>query len=394
MKTRIEKDSLGEVEIPYEAYYGIYTSRSKDSFQITKRGLSRQMIKSLAIVKKACAKANCDAGLLTAKQTEAICLSCDEILNGRLHGQFVTDVIQGGAGLSINMNANEVIANRANEMLGGEKGKYQFVDPIKHLNMNQSTNEVMLTAGKITTIRLIKKLIVEGKKLVNAFEDKANEIAQRINNESIEGMSREKSLNYNRLYDEFQSFAYGLERALKRIDSTIPGLYEIAIGYTTNKGSEAEALYMKKVIKHLKQVAGDNFVQSKSLLDATKNFECFVSVSSTLKGLMVNLAKTASDLRNLSSHVVSEPIIRLPEIQAATNSVYDKNYPVVLDMVNQVCFFVIGTDATIVLAAEGNELDFNMYAPVLFASLFDSITFVRRAIRTLREIGIEGIKIR
>lgn len=389
MKTRIEKDSLGEVEIPYEAYYGIYTSRSKDNFQITKRSISRQMIKSLAIVKKACCKANCDAGLLTQKQAEVICLSCDEILNGRLHGQFVTDLIQGGAGLSINMNANEVIANRANEMLGGEKGKYEFVDPIKHLNMNQSTNEVILTAGKITTIRLLKKLIVESKKLVQAFDNKTNEIAQKIENSP-----KEKYHTYKMLYDEFESFSYGLERAIKRIESTIPGLYEIVLGYTTNKGSEAEAIYMKKVVKHLKQVSGDNFVQSKSLLDATKNFECFVTVSSTLKGLMVNLAKTASDLRNLSSDIINEPMIELPKIQAATNSVYEKNYPVVLDVVNQVCFYVIGTDATICLAAEGNELDFNMYAPVLLAYLFESITFVRRAIRTLREIGIEGIEIK
>ena len=147
MKVRIEKDAIGEVEIPYEAYYGIYTSRSKESFQITKRGISKQLIKSLAIVKKACAKANYDAGLLTAKQSEVICLSCDEILNGRLHGQFVTDLIQGGAGLSINMNANEVIANRANEILGGKKGTYEFVHPIDHVNKCQSTNDVIQTAG-------------------------------------------------------------------------------------------------------------------------------------------------------------------------------------------------------------------------------------------------------
>ena len=389
MKTRIEKDALGEVEIPYEAYYGIYTYRSKESFQITKRGLSRQMIKSLATVKKACAKANCDAGLLTAKQTEVICLSCDEILNGRLHGQFVTDLIQGGGGLSVNMNINEVVANRANEMLGGEKGKYEFVEPIKHMNMNQSTNEVILTAGKITTIRLVKKLIVEGKKLVSAFETKAMEIAEKINS-----VTPDEASKYRRLYDEFESFAFGLERALKRIESSTHSLYEIALGYTTNKGSDAEMIYMKKVVKHLKQVSGDNFVQSKSLLDATKNFESFVSVSSTLKGLMVNLAKTANDLRNLSSYVFSKPLISLPAIQAATNSVYETNYPVVLDMVNQVCFFVVGNDTIITLAAEGNELDFNMYAPVLLSSLFESITYVRRAIRTLRELGIEGIEIK
>lgn len=390
MKSRIETDALGSVEIPYEAYYGIYTYRSKENFQITKRGLSRQMIKALANVKKACAKANCDAGLLDPKIANAISLSCDEIINGRLHGQFVTDLIQGGAGLSINMNANEVIANRANEMLGGEKGKYEFVDPLKHLNLSQSTNEVILTSGKITTIRLTKKLIVEGKKLVNAFREKAEDILPII--DKYKDSDSTKHQEFKMLYEEMESFAYGLEKAIKRVDGSLQSLLEIALGYTTFKGTEAEEVFMSKVVKHLKKGTTDNFVQSKSLLDATRNFEGFVLVSSSIKGLSVNLSKIANDLRTLSmSTIYKNPHVVLPLVQAASNSVYDKNYPVVLDMVNQVSFYTFGNDSIITLAAGGNQLDFNMYVPVLMASLFETVTFVRRAMRTLREICVEGI---
>ena len=156
MKVRIEKDELRSREIPYEAYYGIQTLRSKENFDIVKRPISRNMIKGVAIVKKAAAKANKDAGLLTKEVSDAICLACDEILNGRLHGQFITDLIQGGAGTSINMNANEVIANRANDMLGGKKGSYEYVHPIDHVNLSQSTNDVMPTTGKIAAIKLTK----------------------------------------------------------------------------------------------------------------------------------------------------------------------------------------------------------------------------------------------
>ena len=179
MKVRIEKDELGSKEIPYEAYYGIQTQRSKENFDIVKRPISRNMIKSLAIIKKAAAKANYDAGLLTKQVSDAICLACDEIINGRLHGQFITDLIQGGAGTSINMNANEVIANRANEMLGGKKGEYEYVHPIDHVNLSQSTNDVIPTAGKLAAIKLTKKLLVEMKKLSNAYanlEKKYNDV--------------------------------------------------------------------------------------------------------------------------------------------------------------------------------------------------------------------------
>lgn len=387
MKSRIERDSLGEVEIPQEAYYGIYTYRSKESFQITKRGISKQMVKSLAVVKKACALANYDCGLLTKEECEAISLSCDEIINGRLHGQFVTDLIQGGAGLSINMNANEVICNRANEMLGGEKGKYQYLEPVKHLNMNQSTNEVIMTAGKITTHKLVKKLIVEGKKLINSFSDKKKVLEELIYNRKAKGLD---VYEYDLLLEEFDSIIFGLDKAIKRVESSLSGLLDIALGYTRPENINTQAMFMEKVSKYLKKYALDNYKQSKSLLDSTRNFEGFVSLSGAIKGLSANLAKTANDIR-LLVRSDNNQILQLPLTQAASNSVYETTYPVVLDMMNQVSFYSIGSDVMVTLASEGNQLDFNIYAPLLLAQLFENITYVRRAMRTLREIGIEGI---
>ena len=389
MKSRIEKDSLGEVEIPQEAYYGIYTYRNKESFQITKRGISKQMVKSLAIVKKACAFANFECGLLTKQEYEAISLSCDEIINGRLHGQFVTDLIQGGGGLGINMNANEVICNRANEMLGGEKGKYQYLDPVKHLNMNQSTNEVIMTAGKITCHKLVKKLLVEGKKLLNSFSDKEKTLQELIDNRIKNSLD---ITDYELLLEEFDSIIFGLDKALKKVEVSLTGLLDIALGYTRPENKDLQQFFMERVCKHLKKYALDNYKQSKSLLDSTRNFEGFVNLSSSIKGLATNLAKTANDIRILvRNDMGAESILHLPQTQAASNSVYETTYPVVLDMMNQVSFYSIGSDVMVTLASEGNQLDFNIYAPLLLSQLFENVTYVRRAMRTLREIGIEGI---
>ena len=178
MRYRIEQDALGEKQISAEAYYGIHTLRGKENFDLTKRGINRQMIKALATIKKSAAFANFDMGNLDNEYAKAIGLSCDEILNGRLHGQFITDLIQGGGGIGMNMNANEIIANRANEMLGGTKGNYEYVHPLDHVNFGQSSNDDIQTAGKIAAIRMSKKLLVELKKLQNALNDKKEEYAE------------------------------------------------------------------------------------------------------------------------------------------------------------------------------------------------------------------------
>ena len=269
MRYRIETDSLGEMKVPAEAYYGIQTLRAKENFQITKRGINRQMIKGLAIVKKAAARANADIGMLDEEVAKAIMLSCDEILNGRLHGQFITDVIQGGAGTSMNMNANEVIANRANEMMGGEKGKYNFVHPLDHVNFSQSTNDVIPTAGKIATIRQTKKLLVELKKLQNAYLEKMVE----LNDVFKLGRTHLQEAVPMRMGQMFEALASLLGRDIDRIEQAMDGLRDINMGATAiGTGLNANPKYIKKVVQYISKYT-EKFPKRQNLIDSTRHLD-------------------------------------------------------------------------------------------------------------------------
>lgn len=388
MRYRIEKDSLGELKVPAEVYYGIQTLRSKDNFDITKRGISRQMLKALVIVKKAAAKANNDAGLLDDKITKHILLACDEILNGRLHGQFVTDLIQGGAGTSMNMNANEVIANRANEMLGGNRGVYEYVHPLDHVNKSQSTNDVIPTAGKIALIKQIKKLNTELKKLYNALNDKAKEFDSFIKI----GKTHLQEAVPIRLGQEFNAYATALNKDIKRLDSCIDVLSEVNMGATIIGTSiNTNAKYLKKILYYLKKFSGEELKISKDLVDSTRNFDCFAYTSSNLKIAAMNLSRLASDLRLLCSDGVNEII--LPIVQPGSSITPAKYNPVILEMVNQVAFYVMGLDVTVSNAVEAGQLGLNVFSPIILMSLFESISTLRRAARTLREKSIEGLKV-
>lgn len=374
MRYRIEKDSIGEYQIPAEAYYGIHTLRSKEAFQLTKHGLNRQMIKALAQVKKTAAKTNLELGLLDKKIAEAIILSCEEILNGRLHGQFITDIVQGGSGTSMNMNANEVIANRANEMLGGEKGKYDRVHPLNHVNLNQSSGEVVLLAGKITTIRLTKKMLMEAKKLVNAYDDK------------IRSYVKVKETQFS-FANAFRAFSNCIERDMKRIENSVNALHEINIGasyFETNRTIDND--YIKKFVKNIALFSGEPFQQTKEIVDNSRNLDYFLWLSSNLRSLGVNLSKSASDIKIL----LKENKIKIPEIQesAYINDTYN---PVVLDVVNQISFYIMGNDVTIARSVEAGELEKNIYLPMIYACLFESLNLLRRAMRTLREKTIEDL---
>lgn len=389
MRYRIESDSLGEKQVPAEAYYGIQSLRGKENFQITKRGISRHMIKALAVVKKAAAKANQDVGLIDEKVARVIMLTCDEIINGRLHGQFITDLIQGGAGTSMNMNANEVIANRANEMLGGEKGKYNFVHPLDHVNFSQSTNDVIPTAGKIVAIRQTKKLLVELKKLHNAYIDKMNEFRDVVKL----GRTHLQDAVPIRLGQEFEAFAGVLQRDMERIEYALEFLKEINMGATAiGTGINANQKYIKKVITHIAKYTGEEFKSPKSLVDSTRHLDTFLGLSSALKLLAVNLSKTASDLRLIASGpVLGFKEINLPKVQPGSSIMPGKVNPVIPEVVNQVAFYVMGLDVTITKAVEAGQLELNVFEPVVLNALFDEITFLRRATRIFREKAIEGI---
>ena len=387
MKTRIERDDLGEREIPYEAYYGIQTLRSKENFDIAKRPISRQMIKGIAVVKKAAAYANCDAGLLPKNLRDVISLTCDEIFNGRLHGQFITDLVQGGAGTSMNMNANEVIANRANEMLGFEKGTYSPIHPIDQVNFCQSTNDVIPTAGKIASIFLTKRLLVEMKKLANCYGDLASKYKDVVTISKTH-LQDCVPVTYGEL---FKAIEHGTERDIKRITQAMQGLLEVNLGGTViGTGINADLKYQKKVVKYLAEFSGEDFYQSKNMVDCTRSLDCFAYLSSTIKAFSLNLLKNAHDLKLLSCCYKKA---KLPEVQPGSPVNPGKINPVVLEMVEQVVYYMEGNDLTIARATEAGEMEFNVNIPIVLACLFENVNFIRRAVRTLREKCLEGLEV-
>lgn len=375
MRYRIEQDALGEKQISAEAYYGIHTLRGKENFDLTKRGINRQMIKALATIKKSAAFANSDMGNLESDYAKAIGLSCDEILNGRLHGQFITDFVQGDSGSSMNMNANEVIANRANEMLGSKKGLYDLVDPLKHVNMGQSAYDVIPTAGKIALIRQTKKLLVELKKLTNSFSAKSSYFKNgEIVNET--------------LTQTFDAFSIVLTRDMKRIDTAIDALLDLNVGVSI-VGDNSR--YIKKLVSYISKYTGEAFRPAKNFIDSTINLDSFLQLSGVLKTLAVDLLKISNDLRFMGGNNYSE--ITLPIVQELITRKSENVNSTILETVNQVCFYAIGLDSTVTHAIEMTQLETNENLPIILYSLFEIINTLRRVIRTFREKAIDDIKL-
>lgn len=389
MSFRLESDSIGTKEINSNAYYGVQTLRAVENFPITGQKVHPEFINSLAAIKKAAAIVNCKVGVLNKNISEAISISCDEILNGKLHDQFITDPIQGGAGTSFNMNANEVIANRAIELLNGEKGNYSIVHPNDHVNMAQSTNDVIPTAGKLTAIKLLKKAILELERLYVALEEKEEEFHDIIKM----GRTQMQDAIPIRLGQEFGAYKATLKRDLKRLNMVIEELSSVNLGGTAIGTSlNANKDYVKKIVPELSSIVKLNLKQAEDLVDSTQNLDGFVFVSSILKTCVVSLSKMSNDLRIMSSGPrtgFSE--INLPPKQNGSSIMPGKVNPVIPEVMSQVAFNIIGNDTTITLAAEAGQLELNAFEPVIFFKLFESITTLTNGVKTFVDNCISGI---
>ncbi len=385
---RIEKDSLGTIEIPMGAYYGVQSYRAFQNFPISGTTMVPEMIVSLAEIKKAAAIANAMSGQMPVDKRDAIIKACDEIIAGSLHEHFIVDPIQGGAGTSGNMNANEVIANRATEILGGELGKY-IVHPNDHVNMSQSTNDVFPTAGKLATIKLVRQLIPTLNALVDAFLDKAEEFKDFIKL----GRTQLQDAVPVRLGQSFAAYAHALQRAIKRIEDSLEEMYVVNMGATAiGTAINTTPEYLANVTPELAKITGEPMVQAADLIDGTQHPDGFLTVSSALKGFAVALSKIANDLRLLSSGPrggLGE--INLPSRQHGSSIMPGKINPVMPEVVSQVAFRVIGNDATIAMAVEGGQMELNAFEPIALYSLFQSITMLNNACRVFRMYCIEGI---
>lgn len=388
-KFRIEHDSVGELQVPADAYYGVQSLRGARNFKITGTMMHPDFIKNMAKIKKACAIVNGNIGAFDKKIADAIVKASDEIIGGALQDSFICDVIQGGAGTSANMNANEVIANRAIEILGGVKGDYSVCHPNDHVNNAQSTNDVIPTAGKMTVIDLIKPLLSNLEILVEAFEAKAKEFDGVIKM----GRTQLQDAVPIRLGQEFHAYASVIKRDIKRIALAEEAMHSMnmggsAIGTCIN----VEPEYLEQIAPVLSDVAGYKLTLADDLIDATHNLDGFVFVSSALKTCAINLSKIANDLRLMSSGPrtgIGE--INLPPKQNGSSIMPGKINPVIPEVVSQVSFLVIGHDATICAAAEAGQLELNAFEPVLFYQLFESITAMTAAVDTFVENCVTGI---
>ena len=388
---RIEKDFLGEKKIQKDAYYGIQTLRALENFDITHTSicLFPNFIKSLAKVKKACALTNYELGDLTDKQRDAIIQACNEIIDGKFHDQFIIDPIQGGAGTSTNMNANEVIANRALEILGESRSSYDIIHPNNHINMSQSTNDVYPTAIKLTLHELIYKLKDSLRCLRDTFDDKAIEFKDVLKM----GRTQLQDAVPMTLGQEFKTYAVMIDEDIFRLRDTQALLKEVNLGATAiGTGINTKDTYQRKVISNLRAVTGVDYVSSGDLIEATQDTGAFVHISGILKRVAIKISKICNDLRLLSSGPrAGFNEINLPKMQPGSSIMPGKVNPVIPEVVNQVAFEVIGADVTISMACEGGQLQLNVFEPLVAYKLFTSINMMRRSFYTLGEKCIKGI---
>ena len=390
-RVRREHDLLGERDVPSAAYYGIHTLRALENFAITGTPIAiyPDLVVALACVKQAAARANNELGLLADELAHAIERTCVEIREGQLLDEFVVDVMQGGAGTSTNMNANEVIANRALELLGHAKGEYARVHPLEHVNMSQSTNDVYPTALKVALHMGVRRLVEAMAELRAAFEAKAVEFADILKI----GRTEMQDAVPMTLGQEFSTYAVMLGEDEERLREVLPLISEINMGATAiGTGITAHPGYAPLVCRHLSDITGLRLVTAPNLVEATQDAGVFVQLSGVLKRVAVKLSKTCNDLRLLSSGPrAGLGEIRLPAVQAGSSIMPGKVNPVIPELVNQIAFEAIGNDVTVTFAAEGGQLQLNAFEPVIAHSLFKTLAHLRNGCITLAERCVRGI---
>lgn len=389
--TRLEHDLLGDYQVPVNAYWGVHTARAVDNFPISgvPIGHYRSLIRALAIVKQAAAQANFELGELSAEINEAISKACQEVADGKFDSEFVVDAIQGGAGTSTNMNANEVIANRAIEILGGSKGDYDIVHPLNDVNKSQSTNDVYPTALKLALILEINELLKAMTHLQAAFQGKADEFKDVIKM----GRTQMQDAVPMTLGQEFATFSRMTMEDIQRLQETVPLLREINLGGTAiGTGLNAPVGYAQKACLILSKLSGFDFMVAEDMVEATQDAGVFVMVSGVLKRIAVKLSKTSNDLRLLSSGPrAGLDEINLPPRQAGSSIMPGKVNPVIPEVVNQIAFAVIGNDVTVTMAAEAGQLQLNAFEPIMCRALMMSITQLRQGCYVLADACVSGI---
>jgi aspartate ammonia-lyase len=389
--TRLERDLLGEKEVPADAYYGVQTARGLENFHISgvQLRLYPDLIKAFAMVKMAAARANVECDQFGKDVLKGIEGACLEIIDGKLHDQFRLDMFQGGAGTSTNMNANEVIANRALELMGHRKGEYKYCDPHDHVNASQSTNDAYPTALHVGMALGNVRLVAAINELIAAFKTKSLEFDPILKM----GRTQLQDAVPMTLGQEFRAFGETLAGEVRALEAVQRVLCEVNMGATAiGTGLNAPAGYAQKCTAHLATITGFPIYLASDLIEATQDTQAFVLYSACMKSLAIKLSKVCNDLRLLSSGPrCGLREINLPPKQPGSSIMPGKVNPVIPEVVNMVCFRVIGSDLTISMAAEGGQLQLNVFEPVIAACIFEAQTMFINAARTLRVHCVEGI---
>lgn len=386
---RMEKDSLGELPVPADAYYGINVARALQNFPISRRRIHPRLVAAYCRIKKAAAKVNRDAGRLTAAQAKAIRRAADEVLAGKLRDQFVVDFFQAGAGTSTNMNANEVLCNRALELLGRSKGEYRILSPNDHVNMGQSTNDTYPTAMRLAAVDALAEFYPEAEKLAGALAALGRRFAGMIKS----GRTHLQDAVPITLGAEFTAYAAAIRASARHVQRTAADLLELGIGGSAaGTGMNTHPAYAAGMVAELSRETGLRFVKAKDLVHAMQSQAPLGRVSGALRDYAVELGRIANDLRLLSSGPTTGLAeITLPPVQAGSSIMPGKINPSIPEMVNMVCFQVLGNDTTVNLAVAAGQMELNVMMPVMAENLVESIEILTSACRQLRTRCVEGI---